>query len=143
MGKKDIPRDVTQAALYLVRGQSARRQRYNSRWAAIMQKAKTAPGVKDAEGLRALEAETEAALARLENLRETQIMRAVYAAADAVGADLPRPIREKLYAALWKNCEDGRRWRYEVLDVPSISRAEFYRRKRDFLRDVAEKCGIW
>ena len=61
----------------------------------------------------------------------------------AVGGLTPAEAAGKLREAVLNNCRDGRRWRYELLDVPTISRAEFYRRKREFLRDVAQRCGIW
>ncbi len=143
MPKKSMPRDVAQAALYIVRGQPARRQRYASKYAAIMADAKIAPGGNTAEGLRAWESVIEGRLVMLEREPETETMRAVDAAAGSIGEGLRAELRDKLRAAVLLNCKDGRRWRYEVLDVPTISRAEFYRRKRAFLRDVAEKCGIW
>lgn len=143
MPKKNMPRDVAQAALYIVRGQPARRQRYASKYAAIMAEAKTAFGGNTAEGLRDLEYGIEVRLVQLEREPDIETMRAVDAAAGNIGAGLREELRDKLRAAVLLNCKDGRRWRYEVLDVPTVSRAEFYRRKREFLREVAKKCGIW
>lgn len=143
MPKKNMPRDVAQAALYIVRGQPERRKRYASKYAAIMADAKTALGGNTAEGLRALEYGIEVRLVQLEREPDIETMRAVDAAAGNIGAGLREELRDKLRAAVLLNCKDGRRWRYEVLDVPTVSRAEFYRRKREFLREVAKKCGIW
>lgn len=82
-------------------------------------------------------------MCELDNSRDARTMRAIQQAAYDIGADLPMDISWKLREAVLNNCRDGRRWRYELLDVPTISRAEFYRRKREFLRDVAQRCGIW
>lgn len=134
MGKQHIPQDVAQAALYLVRGQPARVKRYREQKNQIAGYDKKTPDGNPARVLLPCE---------LDNSRDARTMRAIQEAVNDIGADLPMDISWKLREAILHNCRDGRRWRYELLDVPTISRAEFYRRKREFLRDVAQRCGIW
>lgn len=142
MGKQRIPRDVTQAALYLVRGQPAREKRYREQKNQIAGYDKKTPGGNPAWVLPSCE-EKKRRMCELDNSRDARTMRAIQQAAYDIGADLPMNIAGKLREAVLNNCRAGRRWRYELLDVPTISRAEFYRRKREFLRDVAQRCGIW
>ncbi|WP_417349669.1 hypothetical protein [Gemmiger sp.] len=142
MGKQRIPRDVAQAALYLVRGQAEREKRYREQLRAIAGYDRKTPGGNLARVLPSCE-EKKRRMCELDNSRDARTMRAIQQAAYDIGADLPMDISWKLREAVLNNCRDGRRWRYELLDVPTISRAEFYRRKREFLRDVAQRCGIW
>lgn len=142
MGKQRIPRDVAQAALYLVRGQAEREKRYREQLRAIEEYNGKTPGGNPARVLPLCE-EKRRRTHELCNSRDARTMRAIQSAAYNIGADLPGDIGGKLREAVLNNCRDGRRWRYELLDVPTISRAEFYRRKREFLRNVAQRCGIW
>lgn len=70
-------------------------------------------------------------------------MRAIDAAADEIGADIKSAtVRAALQKAIALNCKDCRTWTYERLEVPGISRIEFYRRRRKYLENVAQRVGI-
>ena len=78
-------------------------------------------------------------LAEIEGWPETKRMRAVEHAKLQVGLDLPEDDRQKLISAIILNCESGREYRYEYLDVPdSVGRTNFYDRRTTFLADIAK-----
>ena len=83
------------------------------------------------------------AIQQLETQRDVQIMRAIDAAADEIGADIQSAtVRAALQKAIALNCKACRTWTYERLEVPGISRIEFYRRRRKYLENVAQRVGI-
>ena len=83
------------------------------------------------------------AIDQLEQQRDVQIMRAIDAATEAIGADIQDgDTRQALQKAVALNCTDSRIWVYERLEVPGISRREFYRRRRRYLEDVAIRVGL-
>lgn len=67
---------------------------------------------------------------------------AVKKARESIGADLPENMRKQLQGAIIKNCLDGRKAQFHLLGISFVSRSEFYRRRRYFLREVAEQLGI-
>lgn len=75
--------------------------------------------------------------------REQARMEAVEQALAAVGADIPSgDVREQLRVAILLNAESGRAYPYERLDLGAVSRSEFYRRKDQFLTDIAAYLGM-
>ena len=50
-------------------------------------------------------------------------------------------VREKLKQGLLLSVKDRKRWPYERLDLPTVSRNDFYRRKTDFLAALAGELG--
>lgn len=84
---------------------------------------------------------TEAKAMRLDKLMhkpETIRMRAVERAYDEIGERYgSREIRKAVSDGILKNCRSGRRWPYEALDLPGITRKEFYKERRKFLWRVA------
>ena len=63
--------------------------------------------------------------------------------ADEIGADIQSAtVRAALQKAIALNCKACRTWTYERLEVPGISRIEFYRRRRKYLENVAQRVGI-
>ena len=82
-------------------------------------------------------------LAAIEEWPETQRMRAVERAKLEIGLDLSEEDRGKLANAIILNCEDGRNYQYEYLDVPEgIGRTNFYDRRTTFLIDIAKFLKI-
>lgn len=158
MGKnKRLPNDTVLAALQLVRGQARRKAEYKRQVDEIILRSSTnfvdtttrcgtpmrvylpcANG--SASDITADKAE---AIQQLETQRDVQIMRAIDAAADEIGADIQSAtVRAALQKAIALNCKDCRTWTYERLEVPGISRIEFYRRRRKYLENVAQRVGI-
>ncbi len=158
MGKnKRLPNDIVLAALQLVRGQARRKAEYKRQVDEIILRSganfvdtKTRSGtpvrvyLPHAGGNTSdTTADKAAAIQQLEQQRDVQIMRAIDAAADEIGADIPNSeVKEALKKAIALNCSDCRAWTYERLKVPGISRIEFYRRRRKFLEDVAQRTGL-
>lgn len=158
MGKnKRLPNDIILAALQLVRGQARRKAEYKRQVDEIILRSGTnfvdtttrggtpmrvylpcANG--SASDITADKAE---AIQQLETQRDVQIMRAIDAAADEIGADIQSAtVRAALQKAIALNCKACRTWTYERLEVPGISRIEFYRRRRKYLENVAQRVGI-
>ena len=158
MGKnKRLPNDIVLAALQLVRGQARRKAEYKRQVDEIILRSGTnfvdtttscgtpvrvylphAGG--NSNDITADKAE---AIQQLETQRDVQIMRAIDAAADEIGADIQSAtVRAALQKAIALNCKACRTWTYKRLEVPGISRIEFYRRRRKYLENVAQRVGI-
>ena len=160
MGKnKRLPNDTVLAALQLVRGQARRKAEYKRQVDEIIpaqrhkfcgyhQPAAARPCVctcRAPAGIPTTSPPTRPeAIQQLETQRDVQIMRAIDAAADEIGADIQNStVRAALQKAIALNCKDCRTWTYERLEVPGISRIEFYRRRRKYLENVAQRVGNW
>ena len=157
MGKnKRLPNDIVLAALQLVRGQARRKAEYKRQVDEIILRSgtnfvDTATGgapvrvyLPHAGGnSNDITADKAEAIQQLETQRDVQIMRAIDAAADEIGADIQSAtVRAALQKAIALNCKACRTWTYERLEVPGISRIEFYRRRRKYLENVAQRVGI-
>ena len=59
-----------------------------------------------------------------------------------IGSELPDEIRRKLRAAIWNSTIDAKKYPYEVWNLPTISRNEFYERKRKFIFYIARDSGL-
>lgn len=158
MGKnKRLPNDTVLAALQLVRGQDRRRAEYKEKVREII--SRTGASFVDTQnragqpvrvymphakgGTSNTTADKAEAIDQLEQQRDVQIMRAIDAATEAIGADIQDDdTRQALQKAVALNCTDCRAWVYERLEVPGISRREFYRRRRRYLEDVAVRVGL-
>ena len=145
MGKnKRLPNDTVLAALQLVRGQDRRKAEYKEKVREII--SRTGASFVDTQnragqpvrvymphakgGTSNTTADKAEAIDQLEQQRDVQIMRAIDAATEAIGADIQ------------DGGTDSRIWVYERLEVPGISRREFYRRRRRYLEDVAIRVGL-
>lgn len=158
MGKgKHLPNDIVLAALQLVRGQARRKAEYKRQVDDIIMRAgtnfvdtKTRSGtpvrvyLPHAGGNASdTTADKATAIQQLEQQRDVQIMRAIDAAIDEIGADIhSSEVKEALKKAIALNCSDCRTWTYERLRVPGISRMEFYRLRRKFLENVAHRVDL-
>lgn len=162
--KKVLPDDVRSFCISLVRGYPRRREQYNLKREELISvtpynvvKIKGTGGPKDAkddernwEGAivpsshnasRTTEDVTERILG-LEKLPETQYMRAVEYAAKNVGLDLTAKDRKVLVNAIFKSCQQGRKYPFERLGVEGMERSCFYDRRTKFLIDIAKYLGI-
>lgn len=152
-----LPNYTVLAALQLVRGQVKRREAYNAMVQDIIYSTGTSfVDTKNRKGepIRAYlphakggktdtTADKAAALEQLERLPDVITMRAIDAALQCVGSDIAdSTTREAVRRAVELNCTDGRQWGYEHLYLPGISRRDFYRRRRNYLEDVAKRLHL-
>ena len=158
MGKsKRLPNDIVLTALQLVRGQARRKVEYKRQVDDIIMRSgtnfvdtKTLSGtpvrvyLPHAGGNTSdTTADKAAAIQQLEQQQDVKIMRAIDAAADEIGADIQSAtVRAALQKAIALNCNDCRIWTFERLNLPGISRREFYRRRRKYLENVAQRVGL-
>ena len=160
MAKYLLPEDIKLASISLVKGYDRRKKEFNEKVRDIMES--TAAGWEEyTETIggkevvcRSYEARrsgppgrpTEARAIRLErlmNAQDTIWLRAVENAADEIGKRYgSEEIRRALRDGILKNCRSGRRWPYEALDLPGITRKEFYKERRKFLWRVARYAGL-
>lgn len=60
-----------------------------------------------------------------------------------IGADiLSDEIRDIMRRAIWHSTLHAKDYPYEVWNIPTISRNEFYERKRKFIYSIAHDIGI-
>lgn len=121
-----IPDDVKQVSLWIIRGYDRRVKWYKE------QRAVAASAVKP-----------EKAAQKLERSEEVKRMKAVEQATVCIATDVRSDkLRISIRKAILLNCRSGRQYPYERLGELGISRSEFYRRKDEFLRTVAELLGM-
>lgn len=138
--KQTLPRDVKALVLAHVRGYDRRRRAIAGERDAVL----GAPAGRGGRRSRAgSDTERRAdALERIGNSRDAESVRAVETALFAVGADIrDEHIRERLRAGILLSCTRGREYPFERMDIPTVGRDEFYRRRHAFLLDVARELG--
>ena len=78
-----------------------------------------------------------------ESAHASRLVRAVDAALSGIASDIDNfELKEKLRKAIWESTLNGREYPYEVWDLPSIYRDDFYERKRKFIKEIAVNMGI-
>lgn len=84
------------------------------------------------------------ALEKLELHQRARIVRAITVAREQIGADIPdEKEREKLRNAIWLSCQNGRRNNFDIFaGTVACERAQFYRYKNLFLKDIKQSLGI-
>lgn len=82
-------------------------------------------------------------LAMLDAKFDTKILRAVERARDLIGDRIDDDeIRNALVSGIFRNCERRQNWTFERLNLPTISRNEFFEERRRFLYHVAKFSGL-
>jgi hypothetical protein len=155
--KPNLPYDVRQECLWIVRGYDRRVKAYHEARRQIIDG--TACGFEDTKGSkdkpsvrvylphgsgagRPAESKAEQ-LAAIEDWPETQKMRAVEQAKLHIGLDLENEkLRQRLTEGILLNCQSHRKYPYAILDLPGISERTFRRRKESFLSEIAKFLGI-
>lgn len=151
---KSLPKDVRMAAIYVVRGQARRKQKYRKAQEEILDGTGCTfvdvggtsgqrcylPGGKGRAGDPT--ANKAAALNALESEDYVVVMRQVDAAAEMIGRDLPEEVKKPLRDSILISCQRGREYPFERLNIPGFSKSSFYRRRDEFLFDVADRLGI-
>lgn len=153
---KQLPDDVKQNCISLVRGYARRKKEYAQKRQELMTKSSDKvitirdkdhpeddrksvgvmlPGAHNAS--RTTESIAEKMLS-LEDHPDTIRMRAVEYAADRIGMDLPDRQRKLLVKAIFTSCIQGKKCPFERLHVEGMERSCFYDRRMRFLIDIAK-----
>lgn len=141
--KPNLPYDVRQECLWIVRGYDRRVKAYHEARRQIIDGTACGDGMPRKPGVgRPAESKTEQ-LAAIEDWPETQRMKAVEQARLHIGLDLgSEELRQRLAEGIWLNCMSHKRYPYALLNLPGISEHGFKRRKAVFLSDIAEFLGM-
>ena len=156
--RTNLPYDVRQECLWIVRGYERRVKAYHEARRQIIDS--TACGFEDTKPRKDADGKTKPSvrvylphgsgngrpaeskmeqLAAIEDWPETRKMRAVEQAKLHIGLDLENEeLRQRLAEGIWLNCKSGRRYPFEYLNLPFMSRRDFYRRRESFLAEIAE-----
>lgn len=152
---KQLPDDVKQNCLSLVRGYSRRKREYNQKRQELMSRSNDkVVTIRDREdpendrksigvmlpGAHKVSRTTENIAERmlaLEDHPDTIRMRAVEYAESRIGADLPEGQRMLLQKAILSSCIQGKKCPFERLHVEGMERSCFYDRRMRFLVDIA------
>lgn len=150
--KYKLPWDVKQTCLWIVRGYERRVKWYQEERKEILSgggaKYDTYTDSQSGESMRQYRPKAASAgrtteqktvrLDRLEQGPEIMRMRAVEYAARCVCPDIEtQELRQRLIHCILQNCEDGRAYPFEYLNLTEFSRSDFYRRKDQFLYFIA------
>jgi hypothetical protein len=81
-------------------------------------------------------------LEALENSLDVKFLRAVEQSLAMSGSDVADDSRTRLHNALLLNCESGRSYPYELLNIDEFSRRDFYRRRKRFIRGIGVILGL-
>ena len=153
---KQLPDDVKQNCLSLVRGYARRKREYAAKRAELMTRnSDNVITIRDQEdpdnekkscgvmlpGSHSASRTTENIALRmvsLEDHMDTRRMRAVEFAEGRIGQDLPEDQRKQLAKAIFASCIQGRKCPFERLHVEGMERSCFYDRRMRFLIDIAK-----
>lgn len=82
-------------------------------------------------------------LAEIENWPETQKMRAVECAKLKIGLDVEnKEQRQALTQYIMISCTEGKKYPFRYFNLPEFSKSDFYRRRDDFLYEIADYLGM-
>ena len=148
--KNKVPKDILVLCEYIARGYERRKKDYENRRTDIIYHSSAgyfADRVGGGGGSKCGNVSDPSArkaelLEKLENSLEARFMKAVERALAEVGGDVTRDSREKLRKAIMLNCESGRDYPYEVLNIDEFSRRDFYRRRRRFIVGIGEALEL-
>lgn len=159
MSKKPaLPYDLRQECLWIVRGYDRRVKAYHEARrnvidAASCQFVDLSPAEGERDGSRVYLPHGSGAgrpneskydqLQAIERWPETKKMRAVEQAKLQIGLDLENEeMRQRLTECVMLNCQSGKRYPYRYLNLPYISERDFYRRREEFLLEIADHLNI-
>ncbi|MEA4919369.1 MAG: hypothetical protein VB078_00375 [Clostridiaceae bacterium] len=149
--KNKLPWDIKQECLWIVRGYDRRAKQYIAWRQEVIESggANYITYVQDGEECRAYMPrgnqtthaveDKQLRLEAIEHYPEVIKMRAVEHAKLRIGVDLQNEeSRQRLTNGIMLNCESGRDYPFEYLNLPEFSQRDFYRRKDNFLYDIAK-----
>ena len=150
-----LPWDVRQQVLWIVRGYERQKREYLRSRMEILSTGGDRSATYTVNGEERREylpsahnasRTTENVATRLAALDETTAVRQIRAVERAryhIGDGLPAELADKLREAVWMNCMDGRKYPFERLYVVGLERTTFYRRRNEFLRQIAAEMGLF
>ena len=145
MAKKALDEDIKQQALWIVRGYKASLRRYMAARQDVILATPCSFGEyfpHSSEVGRPVE-NMQQALERLERCPDARRVAAVDKAKLLIGEDLQdEELRRKLTNAILLNCESGRNYPFEILGVDGFGKTNFYKRRLEFLGNVANFFGL-
>lgn len=155
MPKKALDEDIKQQALWIVRGYKASLRRYMAARQDVILATPCSFGeyVSGGETRRQYFPHSsdvgrpvenmQQALERLERCPDARRVAAVDKAKLLIGEDLQDgELRRKLTNAILLNCESGRNYPFEILGVDGFGKTNFYKRRLEFLGNVANFFGL-
>ena len=141
MSKKSVlPYEIRQECLWIVRGHSRRvKAYYNAVRDVIGGSGAAADGLPHSSDTGRPSESKAARLQAIEEWPETKKMRAVETAKRHIGADLQNEeLRQRLADGIILNCENRNEFPFRYMNLPGISKSEFYRHKDSFLIEIAK-----
>jgi len=146
--KEKTPDDVVSLCEGIARGYNRRKKDYENRRLDIVYAGSVSTAFCDLVGGAKGNATSDPVarkaerLEKLENSLDARFIHAVEQSLAHVGADVTRELREKLRRAVMLNCENGRDFPYELLNIDEFSRRDFYRRRRAFVEGIGAVLGL-
>jgi len=143
-GRKRLPpKDVMKICEEIIRGYERRKRAYEQRRMDIVYyRGGGFMGTGRNPNTHDVVAEKTERLEKLERGLDAKFLRAVEQSLSEVGEDVAAEPRERLRKAVLLNCESGRDYPYEMLNIDEFSRRDFYRRRQKFIAGVAEILGL-
>jgi len=150
-----LPWDVRQQVLWIVRGYERQKREYLRSRMEILSTGGDRSATYTVNGEERREylpsahnasRTTENVATRLAMLEQTAVFRQIRAVDHArarIGSDLPAELADKLREAIWLNCLDGNKYPFARLWVVGMSERTFYRRRNEFLRQIAAEMGLF
>ena len=144
---KRIPKDVTALCEQIVRGHERRKKDYENKRLDIIYARSSGfenaiGGSKSAGNWSDSSFAKAERLEKLESCLDAKFIRAVEQSLLGLGEDVSRDSRERLRKAVMLNCENGREYPYEVLNIDEFSRRDFYRRRKSFIVGIGATLGL-
>lgn len=137
--KYDLPKDLYQQCLWIMRGYDRNKQSYLEARRGILDegKAPNETGVRSTPTNNRLVEDIAARLAMLDQIPSYRQMHSVDLALDSAVEPFPPSMQQKLRKALFLSCQDGYKYTWEHLDAPGVSRSSFYRLRQRVLYEIA------
>ena len=140
----DLPVDIQQQCLWIVRGYERTKREYSEARKMILDGERSSFNPSDVQrsGFSRTTENDAARLAAIDDYPAFLRMFAVEHGLDAATKAFPLELKPKIKKALLLSCQDGREWPFERLDAPGLSRSGFYRMRRRFLFAIAQELKL-
>lgn len=140
----DLPVPIRNQCIWIVRSYEERMREYKAARKRILdgRGSPSGLGVKTTPSGRRSTEEATALLAAVDQMPAVRQMRAVDAALDLAAESFPLDMRNKVRSALFLSCQDGKKYPFERLNVPAMSKSSFFRLRRYMLYQLADNLGL-
>lgn len=143
--KETMPYEVRQEVLWIVRGYDRRVKAHHEAVRQIIEGSGSSDNTGMPSGSRCSRTVEDKAekLSAIEAWPETRKMRAVEQAKLHIGADMENEeLRQRLVNGIILNCESRHEYPFRYMDLPGVSKSDFYRQKDNFLLEIAENLHM-